>query len=72
MWMLGCCIYVLVFGKHPYEHKEKAKILNEEVVYPEDNFFTGIMKKLLVKNPKMRLTAREVVELLNGRLETTE
>ena len=52
MWMLGCCLYMVAFGRHPFEDKDPARILRCDVVYPTDGYFTQLCKGLLMKNPR--------------------
>lgn len=68
--MLGCIAYVLVFGKHPFEHKNIDKIINCEVSYPakSSGFLPTLVQDLLVKDPHRRLTAKSLVARLVKKL----
>jgi serine/threonine protein kinase len=68
MWMLGCCLYMMLFMKQPFEENDPDKILNCQVSYPSEGYLTEITKKLLVKDPKKRLTAKQVVDLMTDKI----
>lgn len=58
MWMLGCCLYIVAFGEHPFADKNPDKITNCQISYPNEGYFTDLCRKLLIKDAKKRLTAR--------------
>jgi serine/threonine protein kinase len=71
MWMLGCCLYMVAFGRHPFEDKDPVKIMNCQVSYPNEGYFTQLTRRLLVKDPKKRLTAKQVADMLATKLNST-
>jgi serine/threonine protein kinase len=70
MWMLGCCLYMMVFGSHPFEGKNPVEIMDCQVNYPSEGYFSEIVRHLLIKDPKKRLTARQVVDILAVKLNS--
>jgi len=71
MWMLGCCLYMVAFGRHPFEDKDPSKIMNCQITYPHEGYFTEIARHLFQKDPKQRLTAKNVVDILAKKLNST-
>jgi len=37
MWMLGCVLYILAFGKHPFQDAQKLGIINGSYIFPSDD-----------------------------------
>ncbi|CAL5991636.1 Kinase [Hexamita inflata] len=66
-WALGVCVFEFLYGNRPFEDQSNSgdpdvifqKILNEEVVFPDDdgvsNEAKDLIKKFLTKDPCKRL-----------------
>lgn len=71
MWALGVMIYLMLFGKYPFEAQDQKTIV-QQILKTEPDYAKGsvapsagavdFMKKLLVKNPEKRMTAREALQ----------
>lgn len=69
-WSFGVCIYVLLFGIHPFWN-EKIKgvdtdmIQNAQFEFPKFHDASpeacDLLRKILVKNPENRLTVEEIL-----------
>ncbi|KAL2644890.1 hypothetical protein R1flu_012477 [Riccia fluitans] len=66
VWALGCTLYCMVLGKYPFVgdtlQGTYERIVNEEFWYPEDidPDLLNLLRGLLCKDPKKRLTLDEV------------
>ncbi len=73
IWSVGALIYIMIIGEPPFNAKSNNlifnKILNEEAQYNGPKFFNisveciEVLKKCLCKNPKERLSSKEILEL---------
>lgn len=67
IWSLGIVIYLLYYGKHPFEGIDDLEILNnikyKEPIYLEkkNKLANDLISKLLDKNPKTRITAQKIL-----------
>ena len=63
LWSLGIIIYILFFGKHPYDADTSFAILNKINIFKQklfkksgEKYFDNLIRELLVSEPKNRLT----------------
>lgn len=71
MWALGVMIYLMLFGKYPFEAQDHKTIV-QQILKTEPDYAKGtvrpsplavdFMKRLLAKNPERRMTAAEALE----------
>ena len=66
MWSLGIIIYILYFGRHPYSGVTAQSILNQINSFKHkvlkksgDQDFDDLIRKLLVPEPKERITWKD-------------
>ncbi|XP_059963433.1 cyclin-G-associated kinase isoform X2 [Mesoplodon densirostris] len=68
IWALGCILYLLCFGQHPFEDGAKLRIVNGKYVIPADDtrysVFHGLIRAMLRVNPEERLSITELVSQL--------
>lgn len=83
MWSIGCLTYVLLSGCSPFGGDDKvttfSNITSTELEFPDD--FDGVsesaldfMRKLIVKEPKKRLTSKEAYQhewMCNNNISST-
>eukprot|EP01068_Selenidium_serpulae_P014777 Selendium_serpulae@DN6141_c0_g1_i1.p1 len=71
MWALGVMIYLMLFGKYPFESQDHKTIV-QQILKNEPDYAKGtvrpsahavdFMKRLLAKNPERRMTAAEALQ----------
>ena len=71
--MLGCVIFSLCFGFHPFQDSQKIAILNAQYFIPNDIKDNRISEKLkdlicaiLVPNPNERPNVDHILQILNN------
>ncbi|CAK6433374.1 unnamed protein product [Pipistrellus nathusii] len=68
IWALGCILYLLCFGQHPFEDGAKLRIVNGKYCIPADDtrysVFHGLIRATLKVNPEERLSITELVNQL--------
>ncbi|XP_068399725.1 cyclin-G-associated kinase isoform X1 [Eschrichtius robustus] len=68
IWALGCILYLLCFGQHPFEDGAKLRIVNGKYAIPADDtrysVFHGLIRAMLRVNPEERLSITELVNQL--------
>jgi serine/threonine protein kinase len=77
IYSLGCLVYFCLFGKRVFDlktsepkHGRILKHLEEDVTFPKNNMsnnFHELVKLMLYKNPKRRVTLEEIQDYLNGK-----
>ena len=65
MWGLGCLLYHLCYGHHPFEKSTKLEIINGKYTLPENDqqysIFYEMITGLLQPNPCLRPSIQEVL-----------
>ncbi|KAL4236400.1 hypothetical protein ACF0H5_004785 [Mactra antiquata] len=68
IWALGCVLYMLCFGVHPYEDSAKLRIINANYSIPENDteftVFHDLIMGMFKVNPVDRPNISEVIERL--------
>ena len=68
IWALGCLLYFLCFGRHPFEDSAKLAILNGNFKIPENDItfdaFHDLIRQMLVVDPGFRPSINQVQEHL--------
>ncbi|KAM7159405.1 cyclin-G-associated kinase isoform 1-T1 [Molossus nigricans] len=68
IWALGCILYLLCFGQHPFEDGAKLRIVNGKYSIPADDtrysVFHGLIRAMLKVDPEERLSITELVNQL--------
>ncbi|XP_028348263.1 cyclin-G-associated kinase isoform X4 [Physeter macrocephalus] len=68
IWALGCILYLLCFGQHPFEDGAKLRIVNGKYAIPADDtrysVFHGLIRATLRVSPEERLSITELVSQL--------
>ncbi|KAK3612698.1 hypothetical protein CHS0354_042224, partial [Potamilus streckersoni] len=68
IWALGCVLYLLCFGVHPFEDSAKLRIINGNYNIPENDteyrVFHDLIRGMLKVNPLERLTISDIVDRL--------
>lgn len=68
IWALGCLLYFLCFGRHPFEDSAKLAIINGNYRIPEMDVvyeaFHDLIRQMLVVDPTCRPTCSQVQEHL--------
>ncbi|XP_053778598.1 cyclin-G-associated kinase isoform X2 [Desmodus rotundus] len=68
IWALGCILYLLCFGQHPFEDGARLRILNGKYSIPADDtrylVFHSLIRSTLKVNPEERLSITELVNQL--------
>ncbi|KAH3730757.1 cyclin-G-associated kinase-like [Dreissena polymorpha] len=68
IWALGCVLYMLCFGVHPYEDSAKLRILNANYQIPEDDkdytVFHDLIMGMFKVNPVERPNINDIIERL--------
>ncbi|XP_060594466.1 cyclin-G-associated kinase-like [Ruditapes philippinarum] len=68
IWALGCVLYMLCFGVHPYEDSAKLRIINANYSIPENdteyNVFHDLIMGMFKVNPVDRPNINEVIDRL--------
>jgi serine/threonine protein kinase len=70
VWSLGCILYLLAFGKTPFQHLNPLQKLqaivspNFQIEYPKtkNRALIDVLKKCLVRDPKQRPSISELLE----------
>lgn len=70
MWALGCLLYALNFGQHPFQDSNKLAITNANYTLPKNvsdsNPLVCIIRGLLKVNPLERMSFGQIYELLQS------
>lgn len=70
MWALGCLLYALNFGQHPFQDSNKLAITNANYTLPKNvsdsNPLVCIIRGLLKVNPLERISFGQICELLQS------
>lgn len=68
IWALGCLLYFLCFGRHPFEDSAKLAIINGNYRIPENDViyvnFHDLIRQMLVVDPSFRPSINQVQEHL--------
>ncbi|XP_045160118.2 cyclin-G-associated kinase-like [Mercenaria mercenaria] len=68
IWALGCVLYMLCFGVHPYEDSAKLRIINANYSIPENDteytVFHDLIMGMFKINPVERPTINDVIDRL--------
>ena len=68
IWALGCLLYFLCYGRHPFEDSAKLAILNGNYRIPGNDVthvaFHDLIRQMLVVDPNFRPTISQVQEHL--------
>ncbi|XP_078575507.1 cyclin-G-associated kinase-like [Branchiostoma floridae x Branchiostoma japonicum] len=68
IWALGCVLYLLCYGQHPFEDSAKLRILNAKYSIPETDVkytvFHGLIDMMLKTSPMERPDISTLVERL--------
>ena len=68
IWALGCLLYFLCFGRHPFEDSAKLAILNGNYKIPENDItfdaFHDLIRQMLVVDPSFRPSINQIQEHL--------
>jgi cyclin G-associated kinase len=68
IWALGCLLYFLCYGRHPFEDSAKLAILNGNYRIPANDVthtaFHDLIRQMLVVDPTFRPTINQVQEHL--------
>lgn len=68
IWALGCILYLLCFGQHPFEDGARLRIVNGKYSIPADDtrytMFHSLIRAMLQINPEERLSITELVNQL--------
>ncbi|XP_055977480.1 cyclin-G-associated kinase isoform X2 [Sorex fumeus] len=68
IWALGCILYLLCFGQHPFEDGARLRIVNGKFSIPADDtrytVFHSLIRATLRVNPEERLSITELVNQL--------
>ena len=74
IWALGCLLYFLSYGRHPFEDSAKLAILNGNYKIPENDVthiaFHDLIKQMLIVDPSFRPNINQVQEHLASISET--
>lgn len=67
IWMLGCVLYALNYGRHPFQDDGKLSIVNAAVRYQPtaSKKMQYLMRNMLTPNPHFRPRAADVIELID-------
>ncbi|KAK7502233.1 hypothetical protein BaRGS_00006597 [Batillaria attramentaria] len=69
IWALGCVLFLLCFGEHPFEDSAKLRIINGKYTIPESDtqytVFHDLIMGMLKVNPEERPTINDVMDRLN-------
>lgn len=65
IWMLGCVLYALSFGKHPFQDSQTLAIMNASYQFPEESTHISekmrdLIRAMLTPNPEKRPTIWEL------------
>jgi cyclin G-associated kinase len=74
VWALGCLLYFLCYGRHPFEDSAKLAIINGNYRIPEVDItfeaFHDLIRQMLVVDPTFRPSIGQVQEHLASIAET--
>ncbi|XP_065572360.1 cyclin-G-associated kinase-like isoform X2 [Artemia franciscana] len=73
MWALGCLLYTICFGRHPFEDSAKLRITNANYNIPADSryeVYHDLIRGLLKVDPRERYNIDNVLERLAAISET--
>ncbi|KAL8622464.1 hypothetical protein ACOMHN_034129 [Nucella lapillus] len=69
IWALGCVLYLLCYGEHPFEDSAKLRIINGKYTIPESDtqftLFHDMLMGMLKVNPEERPTINDIVDRLH-------
>lgn len=69
IWALGCVLYMLCYGEHPFEDSAKLRIINGKYTIPESDtqftVFHDMLMGMLKVNPEERPTVNDIVDRLH-------
>ncbi|GAB6026129.1 Serine/threonine-protein kinase 40, variant 2 [Chamberlinius hualienensis] len=76
MWALGVVLFTMLYGQFPFYDSNPQELFRKikatEFMIPADNHVSAgtviLIKKLLVLNPQLRLTASQVIDCLTSSL----
>ena len=74
IWALGCLLYFLCYGRHPFEDSAKLAILNGNYRIPENDViyvaFHDLIRQMLIVDPSFRPNINQVQEHLSSISQT--
>ncbi|CAB4058026.1 GAK [Lepeophtheirus salmonis] len=77
VWALGCILYVLCFGKHPFEDSAKLRIVNGNYTLPRGGkeeltygLFYDLISSALTIDPRNRIDAKDIMVALKDLAQT--
>ncbi|RWS11543.1 cyclin-G-associated kinase-like protein [Dinothrombium tinctorium] len=69
IWAFGCLLYLIKFGRHPFEDSAKLRIINCNYSIPsnaEEGVHIQLIKSCLKVNPRERIKIEEIISLLES------
>uniref|UniRef100_A0A7S3IZI2 non-specific serine/threonine protein kinase n=1 Tax=Strombidium inclinatum TaxID=197538 RepID=A0A7S3IZI2_9SPIT len=72
IWMLGCIVFTLCFGKHPFMESQQLAILNGQFSMPDEGYSyieegaRNLIRVLLTTNPAQRPNIDQVVQVIEN------
>ncbi|KAK7100826.1 cyclin-G-associated kinase-like [Littorina saxatilis] len=69
IWALGCVLFMLCYGEHPFEDSAKLRIINGKYTIPESDtkftVFHDLLMGMLKVNPAERPTINDIIDRLH-------
>ncbi|XP_076440781.1 cyclin-G-associated kinase-like [Babylonia areolata] len=69
IWALGCVLFMLCYGEHPFEDSAKLRIINGKYTIPESDtqftMFHDMLMGMLKVNPEERPTINDIVDRIH-------